>query len=53
MRELVDNALDAGASQLTYRFVDVDPLVADILRDVEVIRTVPENRYRHLASWRQ
>lgn len=53
VRELVDNALDAGASQLTYRFVDVDPLVADILRDVEVIRTVPENRYRHLASWRQ
>lgn len=34
-RELVDNALDAGARQLTYRFVDVDPLVADFLRYVE------------------
>lgn len=37
VRELVDNALDAGASQLTYRFVDVDSLVADFLRDVEAI----------------
>lgn len=36
-RELVDNALDAGARQLTYRFVDVDPLVADFLRYVEAI----------------
>lgn len=37
VRELVGNALDASASQLTYRFVDVDSLVADFLRDVEAI----------------
>ena len=36
-RELVDNTLDAGGPQLTYRFVDVDTLVADFLQDVEAI----------------